>query len=858
MGPRHVLRALLLSCLLLASAAPSASALGELFQPGVPSGACLGATAGVCAGGLNVNVPAGMAASPDGKSVYVVSYSGNTLQQLTRNTTTGRLTPVACVAETGGTGCATTTGGLQAPLAVVVSPDGKSAYVASYASSAVTIFARNTTTGALTPAGCISETTSEGCRQGHGLSNPFDIAITADGKSVYVPGVNTSSLAVFARTTTTGALTQTGCLATTNADGCTPARGLKDAAGVAVSADNTSVYVVGNYPGSVAIFRRSTTTLALTQPFGVAGCLSPTGDEGCQNIGDRTNIALATRVAVSPDKKSVYVIADHSISRFTRTTTTGALAAQDCISEPGDAVCADGAPLGSSSGIAITKDGKSVYVTALSAGAVTGFTRNTTTGKLTRSSCVASSSTADCTHGVGLASVFGIAATADNKSVYASSIGGNDVAAFSRVTSGATTGTLHQLDRPPAGCISFDGTGDLCSYGGPGLVGLTDVAVTKDAKSVYTASYGNAIVTTFARNATTGLLAEKGCVTSTGAAGCAAAPGLFGAIDLVPSPDSKALFVAAFTANAVAVLKRNTTTGELTSGGCFSEGTDPACASATGLGGAIGAAVSPNSKNVYVVGESPGSLAVFSRNTTTGVLTETACFALNHVDGCDDLPTLDHAYHVAVSPDAKSVYVAGGDGSVVQTFARNTTTGALTPQGCIAEGGAGPCATGRGLQYVYDVMVSPDNKSVYTASLTGAVAVLSRNTTTGALTQASGPGGCVSEPAMEGCAAGRGLGSATHVLVSPDNKSVYVASGQAGIARFSRTTTAGATFGFLSQHAGATGCVNATGNDGCATGNGLAYVFGLAISPNNKNLYSTSFSDGALAIFNRSTTASSG
>ena len=53
--------------------------------------------------------------------------------------------------------------------------------------------------------------------------------------------------------------------------------------------------------------------------------------------------------------------------------------------------------------------------------------------------------------------------------------------------------------------------------------------------------------------------------------------------------------------------------------------------------------------------------------------------------------------------------------------------------------------TARGLVTAIAVVVSPDGKNVYVASRGNAVAVFSRNTTTGILTQLSGTAGCIDE-----------------------------------------------------------------------------------------------------------------
>ena len=67
------------------------------------------------------------------------------------------------------------------------------------------------------------------------------------------------------------------------------------------------------------------------------------------------------------------------------------------------------------------------------------------------------------------------------------------------------------------------------------------------------------------------------------------------------------------------------------------------------------------------------------------------------------------------------------------------------------------------------------------------MARLNRNTTTGAITQPAGTAGCVSETGAGPCADGHGLDGPLAVAVSPDGKSVYVASCFSdAVARFNR------------------------------------------------------------------------
>jgi DNA-binding beta-propeller fold protein YncE len=48
-------------------------------------------------------------------------------------------------------------------------------------------------------AGCVSETAAGPCADGHGLDGPFSVAVSADGKSVYVASYLSNAVARFSR-----------------------------------------------------------------------------------------------------------------------------------------------------------------------------------------------------------------------------------------------------------------------------------------------------------------------------------------------------------------------------------------------------------------------------------------------------------------------------------------------------------------------------------------------------------------------------------------------------------------------------------------------------------------------------------
>ena len=322
---------------------------------------------------------------------------------------------------------------------------------------------------------------------------------------------------------------------------------------------------------------------------------------------------------------------------------------------------------------------------------------------------------------------------------------------------------------------------------------------------------------------------------------------------------------------------------KLAEAGCVSQnGADGdggmTCADERALRAAVALTVSPDGKQVYVTAFNGSAVAIFDR-AADGSLTqkpgEAGCVSQNGTDGdvggdlgmtCADARGLQHAHSVTVSPDGQHVYMASFLGDAVAVFDR-AADGSLSQKpgeaGCISQNGADgdlgtTCADGPALDGGTDIRVSPDGESVYVASFLGnAVAVFDR-AADGTLTQKPGEAGCISQNGADGdgqtsCADGRGLDGAHAVTVSPDGRSVYVASPLVGnaVAIFDR-----AADGTLAQKAGEAGCISQNGGDGdlgttCADGRGLLGAHGVAVSPDGESLYVPALVGDAVAVFDR-------
>ncbi len=419
----------------LAATAPASTggltAKGCIAEATANPDSCHPTTAGLT--GLNA-----LAVSADGRSVYAAGGSSNALAIFKRSRTTGALTPKGCIADPANNpdGCAKTARAIDYPTAVVISPDGRSVYVGSYESNAVVRLKRNRKTGALHPADCIAEkgANPDGCpRTTPGLYNVESLAMSPDGKSLYAGG-DASAVVRFKRNRTTGALAPKGCVRdkSDSYENCKQtAKGMRGDIGLATSADGKSLYVGGGSSNSIATFRRDRKTGAL---HAKGGCIADASGNPDACAETTASMADPLSLAVSPDGRSVYAggYNSDSLVRFKR-DKKGILTPQGCYAAAGCSHVVGG--LHKIDSIAASPDSKSVYTAAYGSNAVVGFARNPKTGALTTKQCVADSSSnpdgcVETAPGLGGASA--VAVSPNGRSVYVGGKVANAVARFAR------------------------------------------------------------------------------------------------------------------------------------------------------------------------------------------------------------------------------------------------------------------------------------------------------------------------------------------------------------------------------------------------------------------------------------------
>ena len=290
-----------------------------------------------------------VAVSPDNAHVYVSAFSDNALAVFSRDIETGELTFVE--AHFDGSGGVN---GLRRAEPVIVSPDGDHVYVGGLDDNAVAVFSRNAQTGALT----FVEAQVEGSEGVSGLIGPESIAMTPDGVHLYVASQNSSAVAVFSRNSSTGALSFVEAYFD-NEGGAT---GLAGADAITASPDGKHVYVASEDDSALTVFSRDDATGLLT--------LVETHFDG---VGGIDGLAGGQSVTVSPDGDHVYAIgfSDDAVVLFDRNASTGALSYVETRFDGVGGV--DG--LNGAIAVAISQDGKHVYVTGRFDDAVSAFSR---------------------------------------------------------------------------------------------------------------------------------------------------------------------------------------------------------------------------------------------------------------------------------------------------------------------------------------------------------------------------------------------------------------------------------------------------------------------------------------------------
>lgn len=375
-------------------------------------------------GGVNgMSGASDVATSPDGRHVYVAAYNGGgSVAIYSRNQSTGQLTYVGYVTNSAGGPTIT------AAFAVEVSRDGKNVYAGSPSSNNVAAFSRDANTGALT-----FVANYHGPDLGLQSAGVVSLSISPDDKSVYSITGSMDGLVVFSRNSSDGRLTlveehRDGVNGNLLGQAYSPTHSPIN--NMAVSADNAFVYVSATDDNAVSVFARNSLTGALT--------LASTVVDGAGGVD---GIQGASSLVLSPDNQFLYVSGqlEDSVAIFSRNTATGALTYVGKRTQGSDGI----STLDGARSLAVSPDGRYVYVSANISNAITVFNRNAVTGDLSLATSVTQG-----TGGVdGIGSVSGMVTDPLSRHLYAAGQTAGSIAVFSLpVPAVVLSTTAHTVD----------------------------------------------------------------------------------------------------------------------------------------------------------------------------------------------------------------------------------------------------------------------------------------------------------------------------------------------------------------------------------------------------------------------------
>ncbi|WP_406642586.1 beta-propeller fold lactonase family protein [Pectobacterium brasiliense] len=340
------------------------------------------------------------------------------------------------------------------------------------------------------------------------------ISVSQDGKTLLVTGSegNNNSgktyLRVYARDAETGELTLLQSFTQGEQDDpSTPAievNGLNTITTLAQSKDGSSVYVAGGSGSAYSLvqFSRDATTGQLSY----VGVVATQGMNGVSGLD-----AAVSEIVLSDDGTSLYTIngvtpTDGSTTKnavvfFSRDTTSGAL------TFVGSLVGSDTIPLKSPSGIVLSSDGTSAYISNLGNDSITVLSRDAETGTLDYVTTINKSTIAADTKSAEippddryLNGLQDIVISPDNRFVYVSSNSQGTVSIFSRDAD--------------SGELTYAGTLNLYSAGHipANALALRELVMSEDGSALYVAAFGSKSLLVFGRDSDSGALTYRNSV----------------------------------------------------------------------------------------------------------------------------------------------------------------------------------------------------------------------------------------------------------------------------------------------------------------------------------------------------------
>lgn len=653
--------------------------------------------------------------------------------------------------------------GLNQALALTASNNGAHIYVAGANANALVVFERDMNTGVLNNVQIIEQ----GLNGADGLSGINDVAISADGYSVYTSGLNQSAIGVYQRDLATGQLNFQVLV-----DSALLGVDLSGISALIVSPDDEHIYVSSAGQNKLFIFKRN--TVENNSPNYGELALIATVNQGEQGV---SGLLSPANLNISDDGRHLYVAAEQSdaLLWFGRDKETGLLTFAGLISDRSGVN--DG--LNGVIDIAISDNGLTVYAAASQDHAISAYQRRADSE--CPSSGVGNISLNNDTEGVEVSVaaqgqlIFRLTAEVASNAT-GSVVNEAGVYACPTGHGGAVTDCVgSELDTDnnvdddintvnTSADLSITKTDGLAIY--DGLLGAVRIAGTN--KHVYTAARGDNAIGVFSRvedqnSPDFGQLNFEQSVLN----GQAGVSGLLAVSDVIINAQGDTVYAAGSGDNSVVVMRRNLSSGILS----FLEKQTSGIFGVEGLEGVSDLAISSDGAHLYATGPLTGTLTVFAVNQEGGINNGRLSYQQklqNAVGGVNGLAAVSD---VVVSDDGKHVYAISNSDNSVSVFLRNPNAnsqghGDLSYQATYRQGDPGI----GGLVGPTEMVMSTLNGGEYIYILGAAdssLVVFSRDTATGELSFV--------EYKQNGTSNVVGLSNATQLVLNDDETQLYVA-----------------------------------------------------------------------------------
>ena len=644
--------------------------------------------------------------------------------------------------------------GINGVVDVALSADGGQVYAASPVDNSLSTFDRDPLTGRLSFAGI----EQNGVFGVSGISGATALALSSDDSHVYVAGGFANAVATFTRQVDPGA-PDFGRLSFVEFDqsGVDGVAGIAEPVALTVSPDGLNVYVIGAEADTLAVFGRNRTQTSAN--FGRLSYIT----HYTNNSGGVAGLEGVADVVVSADGRFVYVLGDATgtLARFERDSTTGELAFID-FKQDGTAGTTG---LTGARSMLLDDAGDSLYVAAAADSAVLRFDVDADSGALDFAERIGNGDSAALTGGevFGLEGVSALALADDGDHLYAASSGRDAVLAFQR-PAGLVTLEFQQ--------ILIDGLGGVA----PGVaveyvIGVENLGPSDVAEARVTDQFPEAFESV-----------QWTCSAQQGSGAQCLAGGLGDLDTLVSLPAGGRITIRAsgiVSAGATGRLVNTATVSAV-------DVSDPrlfnnsATDDDTVLSPAVDLMVSVDNG---VDGVTPGDLVAWDvivanagPSSARGVFVEDifapavyqstwSCRAEPAAGILLDPVTTDireTPAALAISADGRFAYVAGGD--EVEVLRRDPLSGSLTLLQRVVQGQDSV----NGIRGAADVALSADGRFVYVAGAdSDAVVLFARDTSSGELDFIGAW--------QDGLASVEGLGGVARLLLSPQGDYLYAA-----------------------------------------------------------------------------------